>query len=111
MALGLTAAAAVAAEPTIEATGNSLGTYAWAPSTAGVDSGGKVAFKNPTASPHGLAWESGPETPGCTGTSSVGAANWSGTCTFAQGGTYRFYCPVHPSLMKGTVTVSGPAAP
>jgi plastocyanin len=110
--LGLTAPGGFAVEPTVEATGNSLATYAWTPSTAEVDSGGKVAFKNPTANPHGLVWESGgPETPGCTGTSNVGAANWSGSCTFAQGGTYRFYCPVHPTLMKGTVTVSGPAAP
>jgi plastocyanin len=106
--LGLAAASGLAVEPTVEATGNSLATYAWTPSTAEVDSGGKVAFKNPTANPHGLVWESGPETPGCTGTSSVGAANWSGSCTFAQGGTYRFYCPVHPTLMKGTVTVAGP---
>jgi plastocyanin len=106
--LALAAASALAVEPTVEATGNSLATYAWTPSTAEVDSGGKVAFKNPTANPHGLAWESGPEAPGCTGTSNVGAANWSGTCTFAQGGTYRFYCPVHPTLMKGTVTVAGP---
>ena len=111
IALGLTAAAGVAAEPTIEATGNSLATYAWTPSTAEVDSGGSVAFKNPTANFHGLAWEAGPPTPSCTGTSSTGAGNWSGSCTFAQGGSYAFYCPVHPSVMKGTVTVSGPAAP
>jgi plastocyanin len=109
--LGLAAASGLAVEPAIEATGSSLATYAWTPSTAAVDSGGSVTFKNPTANPHGLAWESGPETPGCTGTSNVGAANWSGSCTFAQGGTYRFYCPVHPTLMKGTVSVSGPAAP
>jgi plastocyanin len=107
----LTAAAAVAAEPTIEATGNSLATYAWTPSTAEVDSGGSVTFKNPTTNFHGLAWEPGPETPSCTGTSSVGKANWSGSCSFGQGGTYKFYCPVHPAQMKGTITVSGPSAP
>lgn len=112
VALGVAASGGLAAEPTIEVTGNSLATYAWTPSTAEVESGNSVAFKNATANPHGLVWESGdPETPSCTGTPSVGQANWSGSCTFAQGGTYKFYCPVHPTIMKGTVTVSGPAAP
>src|SRR4051794_6824249 len=110
--LGVTAAGGLAAEPTIEVTGNSLATYAWTPSTAEIDNGGSVAFKNATANLHGLSWESGdPETPSCTGTSSVGKANWSGSCTFAQGGTYKFFCPVHPAQMKGTITVTGPAAP
>lgn len=110
--LGFAAAGGLAAEPTIEVTGTSLATYAWTPSTAEVASGDSVAFKNATANPHGLAWESGgPEAPSCTGTSSVGKANWSGSCSFAQGGVYHFYCPVHPVQMKGTVTVSGPAAP
>jgi plastocyanin len=112
MALGLTAPEGIAAEPTIEVTGNSLATYAWTPPTAEVESGGSVAFKNATANPHGLVWETGdPETPNCTGTPSLGQGNWSGSCTFAQGGIYKFYCPVHPTIMKGTVTVSGPAAP
>ncbi|HET9592447.1 MAG TPA: plastocyanin/azurin family copper-binding protein [Solirubrobacterales bacterium] len=110
-ALGATAAGGLAAEPTIEVTGNSLATYAWTPASAAVDGGGSVTFKNATANFHGLVWESGPEAPSCTGTPSVGQANWSGSCTFAQGGTYHFYCPVHPAQMKGTVTVSGPAAP
>jgi plastocyanin len=110
--LGVTAAGGLAAEPTIEVTGSSLATYAWTPSTAATGSGGSVAFKNATANLHGLTWESGdPETPSCTGTSSVGKANWSGSCTFAQGGTYKFFCPVHPAQMKGTITVTGPAAP
>jgi len=109
--LGVAAAGGLAAEPSIEATGNSLATYAWTPSTAEVASGESVAFKNATANLHGLAWESGLEPPSCTGTSRVGKANWSGSCTFAQGGIYHFYCPVHPAQMKGTITVSGPAAP
>jgi plastocyanin len=111
VALGLTASGAAAAEPTIEATGSSLASYAWTPSTAEVGTGESVSFKNPTANFHALAWESGPQTPSCTGTPSAGQANWSGSCTFAQGGTYKFYCPVHPAQMKGTIAVSGPAAP
>ena len=109
--LGIGAVSGLAAGPTIEATGSSPANYAWTPSTADVDSGESVNFKNPTGASHGLFWESGPETPDCTGTPSVGQASWSGSCTFVQGGTYKFYCPVHPSQMKGTITVSGPAAP
>jgi plastocyanin len=110
--LGVAATGGLAAEPTIEVTGNSLATYAWTPSTAAIEGGGSVAFKNATANPHALAWESSdPETPNCTGTPSLGQGNWAGSCTFSQGGTYKFYCPVHPTIMKGTVTVSGPAAP
>ncbi|HET8565249.1 MAG TPA: hypothetical protein VFL77_02125 [Solirubrobacterales bacterium] len=109
--LGAFAVSGLAAEPTIEATGSSLATYAWTPSTAEVESGGSVAFKNPTAGLHGLVWEGSPETPSCTGTPSVGQANWSGSCTFGQGGTYLFHCPVHPSVMRGSVTVTGPSAP
>lgn len=109
--LGVTAAGGLAAEPTIEVTGTSLATYAWTPSTTEIDHGSSVTFKNATANLHGLAWEPGPETPSCTGTSSVGKGNWAGSCTFAQGGIYKFYCPVHPTQMKGTITVTGPAAP
>jgi plastocyanin len=112
LALGLTAVNGLAAEPTIEATGNSFATYAWAPATAQVEGGDSVAFKNPTANLHGLVWESGnPATPSCTGTPNMGQGNWSGSCTFAQGGTYKFYCPVHPTQMKGTITVTGSVAP
>jgi plastocyanin len=109
--VGVGAVNGLAAEPTIEATGSSFADYAWSPSSAEVSGGGAVTFKNPTAIPHGLAWESGPETPSCTGTSSVGKANWSGSCTFGEGGSYAFYCPVHPGQMRGTITVDGPAAP
>jgi plastocyanin len=111
LALGATASGGLAAEPTIEVTGTSLATYAWTPSTAEIAPGGSVAFKNATANYHGLVWEPGPEAPSCTGTPTTGQPNWSGSCTFTQAGTYDFYCPVHPSVMRGTVTVAGPGAP
>jgi|GEM_PF-1918963 len=100
-----------AAEPTVETTGTSLATYAWSPSSVEIAGGASVAFKNPSATPHGLVWESGPETPGCTGTPTVGQGNWSGSCSFVQGGSYAFYCPVHPGQMRGTIVVNGPRAP
>ena len=106
--LGISTTTSLAAEPTIEVTGDSFATYAWTPSTAEIDGGGSVTFKNPTVNSHALAWESAPEKPSCTGTPSLGQANWSGSCTFKSGGTYAFYCPVHPTRMNGTITVNGP---
>jgi hypothetical protein len=35
-----------------------------------------------------------------------GNTSWSGSCTFAQPGTYAFVCYVHPTEMKGTITVA-----
>ncbi len=70
-----------------------------------------MEFKNAQAIPHGLVFEAPPAAPNCTGIPSVGTGNWNGTCTFTQAGTYSFYCPVHPTEMKGTITVSGPVAP
>jgi plastocyanin len=109
--LSFGAAGGRAAAPTVAATGTSLASYAWTPSSAEVESGGSVAFENETATPHGLVWESGPETPSCTGIPSAGQGNWGGSCSFSQGGAYAFYCPVHPAQMKGAITVKGPAAP
>jgi plastocyanin len=99
-----------AADKSVETAGT-LGTYHWQPSTAEVNPNGTVEFENAQAIPHGLVFEAPPAAPNCTGISSVGAGNWSGTCTFTQAGTYSFYCPVHPTEMKGTITVSGPVAP
>jgi plastocyanin len=111
--LALGAASGLAADRTMETSG-SIGSYAWSPSSVEVNAGGTVEFKNPEGhGTHAVTWEvSSPETPSCTGNvPSVGTANWSGTCTFQQGGTYKFYCPVHPTEMKGTITVNGPVTP
>jgi plastocyanin len=99
-----------AADKAVETAGT-LGSYHWQPSSAEVAPGGTVEFKNSQGAPHGVVFENPPAVPSCPGVSSVGSAGWSGTCTFAQAGTYKFYCPVHPVEMKGVVTVSGPAAP
>ncbi len=100
-----------AADKSVEATGNSLSSYAWTPTTAEVAPGGTVEFKNMTGIPHLVAFQSPPAVPSCPGVPATASGNWSGTCTFTQAGTYNFYCTVHPSLMTGTITVSGPAAP
>jgi plastocyanin len=103
----VSAATSLAVDPTIEAAGGS-GPYYWRPSSASIGLGGTVAFKNPSDTvEHGVAWAGGPEAPTCSGVPiDKGKPSWCGSCTFAQAGTYTFYCPIHPEEMKGTVTVT-----
>lgn len=90
------------------------GTHYWLPSTATVTAGGKLEFVNSyTTTYHGLKFTGGSagESPSCPGISAVegpgGAFNWKVECTFAKPGTYTFICTVHPTEMKGTITVPG----
>jgi plastocyanin len=99
------AAASVAAAVTIEGTTD---VSAWHPNSATIDAGESVTFKVNTT-PHGVAWNASSPT-SCTGVvGSPGQANWEGSCTFSQAGSYAFHCTVH-AAMTGTVTVnsSGP---
>jgi plastocyanin len=88
------------------------GYHSWRPSTATIVAGGAVQFSNPESGvPHGLKFTEGPATPSCTGipvaaTEASGATNWKGECTFSTPGTYSFICTVHPTEMKGTITVN-----
>jgi plastocyanin len=97
--------------PTIEAVNAGLYSHSWSPTQASVGVGGAVAIRNPTAVAHGVEWI-GPLKPECSSGVPVGTTpaasgkEWSGTCTFAQAGTYTFYCTVHGPEMTGTITVS-----
>jgi plastocyanin len=113
----LPAVAASETSPVIEAVNKPGGglygeeTHAWSPTTATVSAGGAVTLSNHTAIEHGVHWVGGPEAPACSGipvgtTSATKGANWSGTCTFTQPGTYTFYCTVHGPEMTGTITVN-----
>jgi plastocyanin len=110
--VALPAVASSEASPSIEAVNQGLYSHSWSPAQASVAAGGVVAFRNATAVPHGVEWVSGPAKPECSGgvpvgnTVSASGAEWSGTCTFAQAGTYTFYCTVHGPEMTGTITVS-----
>jgi hypothetical protein len=62
--------------------------------------------------PHGVRWTGGPEKPSCSGVPvEQEKIGWSGDCTFAQAGSYTFVCTVHPTEMKGTISVSSGAPP
>jgi plastocyanin len=99
-----------AADKTIETAG-SIGSYHWNPNNGSISTNGTVEFKNSDGT-HGLVFDSPPATPSCdSGIPATQGANWHGTCTFTQPGTYNFHCPVHPIEMTGTITVTGVAGP
>jgi plastocyanin len=105
----------VADQPTVEPAETASG-YAWQPSSLTAAPGGTVAFRNPgNVVPHGVHWTGGPEKPTCSGVPvDEFGTSWSGTCSFAQAGTYTFVCTVHPEEMNGTITVAAgetPASP
>jgi len=107
----LPAVASSETSPTIDAVNGSAYTHSWSPTQVSVGAGGAVAIRNPTAVLHGVEWI-GPLRPECSSGVPVGTTpaasgkEWSGMCTFAQSGTYTFYCTVHGPEMTGTVTVS-----
>jgi plastocyanin len=102
---------------TVDAVNNLPYGHSWSPPTVAVSTGAGIAIRNQTTTPHGVHWVGGPATPVCSSgvpvgtTAAVSGAEWSGTCTFAQAGTYTFYCTVHGPEMTETVTVSTPGAP
>jgi plastocyanin len=108
----LPAIASSETSPTVDAVNTGLYSHSWAPSQVSVAAGGVVTLRNPTAVSHGVNWVGGPAKPTCDSGVPVGTTEassgkeWSGTCTFAQAGTYTFYCTVHGPEMTGTVTVS-----
>lgn len=118
----LPAVAGSETSPTIEAEDKPGGIYseehhAWVPPSVAVGEGGVVTLKNPSSTvPHGVEWVGGPAKPSCAGIpvgKGMSGTSWGGTCTFAQAGTYTFYCTVHGSEMTGTITVNanGTVAP
>ncbi len=88
-------------------------THEWRPPSVTIAPGGAITISNPTTVAHGVEWQDAknPEKPSCGGTIPVGegaatsGTEWSGTCTFAKAGVYVFYCTVHGSAMRGSVTV------
>jgi plastocyanin len=100
--------------PSISAYNEGLYYHSWMPATATVSSGGVVKFNNPySETNHGLKFTGGSAgaTPSCSGiplaaSEPTGATSWGGECTFNKPGTYTFICTVHPTEMKGTITVN-----
>ena len=98
--------------PTVDAVNAGLYSHYWSPAQVTVGAGGAVTLRNATAVAHGVEWAGGPATPACSAGVPVGTTpaasgkEWNGTCSFAQAGTYTFYCTVHGPEMTGTITVS-----
>jgi plastocyanin len=108
-ATGATGATGTAKESA--ATISGLESNKWSPMEVTVSQSGTVVFKNASKTdPHGVVWESGPETPGCSGVPSTGETRWEGSCNFVKAGTYAFFCSVHGKAMSGVVQVSASGA-
>ena len=86
----------------------------WSNSQQTIVTGQEVTFRNPYSTTyHGLMFTGGSAgaTPSCAGIPAAagtknGEISWEGKCTFSKPGTYTFICTVHPSEMKGTITVT-----
>jgi hypothetical protein len=101
-------------------------TFRWTRTDGGgtdavIAQGGTVTFTTPadSARPHNVDFTQVPAsapacvltrgsgTPGLPMPTLAGARDWSGTCTFADPGGYRYVCRLHPA-MAGMITVQAP---
>ena len=89
-----------------------VGTTSWNPSTASINTGESVSFRNTsghrTESPGRR--RARPAARRRSSTAAEPAATWKGSCDFDQAGSFPFRCTLHPA-MTGTITVSGPEKP
>jgi plastocyanin len=130
LAIAATLSAGAAAVPVLAAGSAPSFTavdYAWTvtgtakSTTVTIDPGGSVGFSYPTGhSFHNADFGTGPRPSTCTQTAGAPSGRvpplphtptgigWSGSCSFATPGVYRFHCDEHP-FMTGTVVVQGPA--
>ncbi|HEV3283958.1 MAG TPA: hypothetical protein VG010_07115 [Solirubrobacteraceae bacterium] len=103
---GSETAPTVNAQSSVQACSSSYYPNCWSPASVELASPGSVAFQNSSAKAHGVVWSSVPVTPTCSGVPvNASAESFSGSCSFPQAGTYRFYCYVHGPTMSGTITV------
>jgi plastocyanin len=108
----LPAVAGSETSPTVSAESNvkTCGPYypnCWSPPQVELTAPGTVAFQNSSGTQHGVVWSSVPVTPSCSGVPvNSSSTSFSGTCSFAQPGTYRFYCSYHGPTMSGTIIVN-----
>jgi plastocyanin len=82
--------------------------------------GGTVTFTNGANRPHNVAFTESPADPSCQLSTDASPSappmpalairSWTGTCTFATPGAYRYICILHDAMV-GTITVDTAAAP
>jgi len=92
------AAAPAGTAPTVTVTIKNL-TYSPEPVTAKM--GDVIGWMNNDTTPHTATLDDNTCT---TDTINVGA---SGALTFSAPGTYAYHCTIHPTIMKGTITITG----
>jgi plastocyanin len=113
-------ALALAADPASDGTMRATDPYAFKADGTGantltISAGGTVTFTYASGNAaHNVHWLG--KKPSCTGVPDEtfsypdSRPPWSGTCTFADPGTYEFECFIHTPLMKGSIVVEAPSA-
>jgi plastocyanin len=87
--------------------GEAGGKYHFSPSTAFVNVGGSVTWKNGSDAPHTVTSDSGTE----LGSATLGAGK-TFSHTFATTGTFRYHCTIHDYMVARVVVLAaGVTAP
>jgi len=88
-------------------------TLRFLPNTLSAQAGSTILFANVGGKPHTLTADDGSFDTGVVAPGAEGGrfAGTNATVTLAKPGTYTFHCEIHPQVMKGTLTVTGTAAP
>lgn len=68
------------------------------PSDATIKTGDTVTWTNSSKSNHQIVFDGGPD----CGILLIGKTS---SITFANAGSYHYVCKIHPTYMKGTITV------
>lgn len=95
---GPAAAASCAQEAASGATISMEGTHNLNPADETIKAGESVTFTNNSKTNHHIRFDGGPD----CGFTLIGK---SVSVTFANAGSYSYVCTIHPTFMKGTITV------
>ena len=99
---------ALAAQPIMaEGAGCSGSSVGWTNANQTINVGDTVTWSNCTAGYHDLQSTSGGWCLANGSTSGQAGTPWSYACKFTAPGTYTYWCGIHQSAMKGTITVAG----
>jgi plastocyanin len=97
-----TATSAVCADSTATTTVDAaVGNFEWGPVSAKV--GDVITWTNSDSVPHRVALDDG----SCEMSANIAGSGGKASLVFSVAGTYPFHCVVHPTIMKGTITISG----
>jgi plastocyanin len=108
------ACCAAGARAQTSATVTATSGFSFSPASVTVAPGATVTFQYAGGGPaHNVSFAADPRPSSCSASlpAAPTTAAWSGDCTFAGVGTYRFACDLHGPAMSGTVEVTADGRP